>query len=1095
MFPFRLSASAWARRVASTFAKLFALAALATVSLVVVGTLALTHDASGRNVLKQQVAARLTAMAGTGRRVEIGAIDVRFGGDALASVRLSDVEVHRRGRRTVPIRRVDVGLALLPLLKRQIQVTHLRLAGATFDVADSNLETEPSHWQLIRDFKSVPHLKRLHSALNHIEHELRERGVESIAISDVTVSGLDSYGLRVPRAHVATARIERDDRYIEGLTFEAGVSLAGEAAHLMGTWQAPDGNGDARTLRVRLSNIAASALPRVLTKGTTPVEIDAPIDVAARIPFAATGEPRPAFAWLRADPGRIWFGDVAPTAFDSFAVDLRLTPERDSLALLPSRFSTRAAKGIFEGGVARRADGTYEFEFATRRLESRAGGQAEFHPGGLSIAGRLLPLEKRLDLETVKFTGLGGAFAARGTLDLRGWPAGITMNATAPRLRIDTLKAFWPPFVAPKVRRWLVAGAVSGGSLTEARFDAAIPPGLLGELRDGGTLGPAELSMKLPIENATIRTVGDLPPIVGARGTVHVAGVSVSALLDGGGATLENGGLVNLIGSRVTVPDFLEKGLPAGLHIEAAGRARDIVRLAATKPLRIAQEVGISPGAVTGTVEVAADLKTQLLRKGTRPRDWTARIEVNDGALERPFKGHRVGDADVTIEAKPGLVKIDGTATVDGSRTRLAMVEPFGVSAGASAAKRLLAVRLDAAGRQRLGLDLGRYLTGPVDVRLRSVAGGWQVADVDLTDAALNLDFAAWRKGRGVPGRARFRFRTRDGVTRIEDLKVDGRGFGAMGSAAVDRRGVREARLREVRLGSDDSATLRVIRKGRRHVVKINAAEFDARALVSKLFAPSGSGGASKAANATSGRIELDGHFARVRGHGGVVARDVTLRLATRGSTVARLDLAAAIGKRLTSVSLTETSKGAELEAKAGNAGSSLRFAGLYSKMRGGRLDVRMSRDRKAAYRGSVSATDFALVGEPKLEALIASGRRDRRRLGRFKIAEARANVLKTADRLVVGNGRLRGGDMAATFEGDIYDAKGRMKLKGTFLPAYGLNRMVSAIPFVGAAAGSGKESGLLGVTFRLDGPWRSPALNVNPLSLFAPGVFRKIFE
>ena len=50
--------------------------------------------------------------------------------------------------------------------------------------------------------------------------------------------------------------------------------------------------------------------------------------------------------------------------------------------------------------------------------------------------------------------------------------------------------------------------------------------------------------------------------------------------------------------------------------------------------------------------------------------------------------------------------------------------------------------------------------------------------------------------------------------------------------------------------------------------------------------------------------------------------------------------------------------------------------------------------------------------------------------------------------------------------------------------------------PFGGyKQSGNGRDRGLIGITFRLTGKTSSPLLEVNPLSVIAPGVFRSIFE
>ena len=47
----------------------------------------------------------------------------------------------------------------------------------------------------------------------------------------------------------------------------------------------------------------------------------------------------------------------------------------------------------------------------------------------------------------------------------------------------------------------------------------------------------------------------------------------------------------------------------------------------------------------------------------------------------------------------------------------------------------------------------------------------------------------------------------------------------------------------------------------------------------------------------------------------------------------------------------------------------------------------------------------------------------------------------------------------------------------------------------IGLLLGNGRDRGLLGVTFKLEGDADSPDVSINPLSIVAPGIFRSIFE
>ena len=120
-----------------------------------------------------------------------------------------------------------------------------------------------------------------------------------------------------------------------------------------------------------------------------------------------------------------------------------------------------------------------------------------------------------------------------------------------------------------------------------------------------------------------------------------------------------------------------------------------------------------------------------------------------------------------------------------------------------------------------------------------------------------------------------------------------------------------------------------------------------------------------------------------------------------------------------------------------------------------------------------------------------------RARLPYLKRADMDEANQKTFD-VLPGRGQdgvLRGPLLGASFQGMLYDPKGNMDMTGTFMPAYGLNRIFGEIPIIGALLGNGRDHGLIGVTFKLEGDADSPGVQINPLSVIAPGIFRSIFE
>ena len=101
---------------------------------------------------------------------------------------------------------------------------------------------------------------------------------------------------------------------------------------------------------------------------------------------------------------------------------------------------------------------------------------------------------------------------------------------------------------------------------------------------------------------------------------------------------------------------------------------------------------------------------------------------------------------------------------------------------------------------------------------------------------------------------------------------------------------------------------------------------------------------------------------------------------------------------------------------------------------------------------------------------------------------------MRSPGKFTVKDAVVRGPIVGATMDGVIDYAANDVRLRGTFVPLYGLNNMFGQIPIVGMFLG-GSNEGLLGVTYEVVGPPSAPVLRVNPISAVAPGLLRKFFE
>src|SRR6201999_4028415 len=99
-------------------------------------------------------------------------------------------------------------------------------------------------------------------------------------------------------------------------------------------------------------------------------------------------------------------------------------------------------------------------------------------------------------------------------------------------------------------------------------------------------------------------------------------------------------------------------------------------------------------------------------------------------------------------------------------------------------------------------------------------------------------------------------------------------------------------------------------------------------------------------------------------------------------------------------------------------------------------------------------------------------------------------NLPFTSKNNVIGvNGAgARGRAICATADGYIDRPHGTLALKGSLVPACGVNSMVSNIPLLGDLLASKKGEGILSATYSATGSSEKPDISVNALSMLAPG-------
>jgi hypothetical protein len=241
--------------------------------------------------------------------------------------------------------------------------------------------------------------------------------------------------------------------------------------------------------------------------------------------------------------------------------------------------------------------------------------------------------------------------------------------------------------------------------------------------------------------------------------------------------------------------------------------------------------------------------------------------------------------------------------------------------------------------------------------------------------------------------------------------------------------------------------------------------------------------------------LDLDVRIGAVAGHNGEALRGLELKLSRRGGRIRSFNMKAKIGRDtplLGELRLRARDNKQVIYLETDDAGSLLRFTDLYPRMFGGQMWMAMdppTRDNQPQV-GVLHINNFSVRGEPGLERVVAGAPNVR---SNVDFSEMRCDFTRVPGRMIIRDGVVRGPVIGATIDGNIDYARDEVRLRGTFVPLYGINNMFGKIPIFGIFLGGGGNEGLLGITYEASGPPSSPRITVNPISAVAPGLLRKL--
>lgn len=684
----------------------------------------------------------------------------------------------------------------------------------------------------------------------------------------------------------------------------------------------------------------------------------------------------------------------------------------------------------------------------------------------------------------------------------------IQLTGSLSPMPADVLKRFWPKFILGDARKWALM-SVKGGEVLGGRISVALKPGELARLQEAG-LPPEALDADLEVDGLAITYVENLPPVLLGRTTLKVSGITFTTDAPQGKIVVADGKEIAMTDGRFFVPDLRKDPQDGELTFKGQSATSSVLQLLDHPPLGYIQAVGLKPEEFGGTAEGSFALNFPMredlnfhhvkLRGAARLDQAIAanvfgKVDVEGGAL----------DVNVTEQA----VEATGQILIKGVPAELTWQRLF-YEPEESQPPITITTTLDEDTREKLGLKLSHLVQGSLPATLslvRDSKGGQAVSmQADLTNARLVFGNMGWTKP--VGRRATLGFDVvpaPDGSTDLKNFQILGDDIAINGSIALDP----EQHLKSFYFSdfSVDKLT---------HV-EITATVHDGDVLDVEAHGPGYNGKQFFQSLFSAGQIaegvephdpfslNLTARIGAVTGFYDTVLNDTQVTLRKRNGRLVALNSTGRLNGEPVVVRLEGASNARIIRAESQDAGAAFRLIGFYPKVEGGQasLEVNLDAAEPGMMTGTLWARNFSVLGDqvvsdvlsdPQAASALGTHRKQVRQ-SRIAFDQLRAPFAVGKGEFMLNDAYMNGPMLGATMRGRVNFKTQTVNLGGTYVPLYGLNSALGAIPVLGGLLVGRQGEGVVGITFAVQGPLNDPNVLVNPMSVVAPGIFRQIFE
>jgi hypothetical protein len=849
---------------------------------------------------------------------------------------------------------------------------------------------------------------------------------------------------------------------------------------------------------------------------------DMPVDFAADLDLTDQGDILKADIRTTLRQGLLYmpWDDLHPSGIDR--ADVRLTYSRNDgrIELLPSEISWGASR-IKLGGAAQRREATGRWDYQLMTTEVVLGSEQFGVPAipldRMLSQGSYDPKTKAFNFDRLFVEAAEAQINLSGSIRPAEESPAIQINGAISPMPVAFFKLIWPKFMLAGARDW-IGTHIPSGRIAGGHVKIDIPANLLARVSQGGEIPSEAVDFRLDLENLVVRYWGELPLMHAAKSTASVTGQKFFFTVPDSTVGLPSGNRVQLTNGEFIIGDLRPAVPKAEIHFKTQSDAKAAIEFLDHEPLRYMQKLKIKPPGVDSSLSTTFSMALPLL-KDIKYSDlqMNGRASLKDLRATDLPGGMGIQGGTLDFDISESAMEARGDVKMNGMPVKIGWQRIFDAPSDRQPPLRLRAI-IDDAARQEMGLEVNHVIRGPVaaelTINLRKDAPPLIRFEANLTDADIIVASMGWRKQPGQRALLTTDVEPEEGGGAIlRNLNLGGDDLALRGELTLNEKRQPVAfRLPTLTLNLQTQMELSgELTSGNIWKVRGTGSSYDGRQFFRSLFSAGKITEDQPQLPKNTPGLDISIDIENVLGFFDTTAKKVSVEARRRGNKLVYLDLHGLLNGKQPLAARLDAKNGEPrtLLAEATDGGAAFRLVGFYPSARGGEVSLKVNLDGAgpAEKVGVLYARNFVIVGDQVVGEVLSGPSSERP--GRSRPQQARQpqyyNQLEFdnmrvpfsvgSGQFVLHDGIINGPMLGATMRGNIDFKRERISLSGTYVPLFGLNGAIGAVPILGDLLVSRHGEGLFGITFAVQGPTNNPDVLVNPMSVVAPGFLRQLFE